>query len=97
MSIEQDKMMPEARARMEYGGWKEVSRRLKRFHVRCLPIIYHSSAYMFFFAGVVIYISLMELVNEAGIASGVVKFIEINYFILLFYWTLRIMLHKRLK
>ena len=95
MNVEQEKMIPEGRAKIEYGGWKELKRKLKRLHAMAMPTIYYVSGGMFFLAGLLLYIQLQELLSEKSTADA--KVIPIIFAIVLFYWTIRIMFHRRMK
>ena len=90
----QEKLTPMGRAKMEYGGMKELCRKLKRFHIRCLPIIYRISGMMFCFAGIMIFREIVEFFYERDLI-GVLHSVFLSlYIIILIYWTIRIMLRK---
>jgi len=80
------------RARMEYGGWKELSRRLKRFHVMARPLIYYASAQVFLLAGLLILLDLLAFLKEAEHISRATEVLLIGiYGLVVIYWFFRIM------
>ena len=93
----QEKMVALGRAKMWLGGWQELSRKIKRFHVRCLPVIYHMTGIMFGYVGIIIFRDMVEMTTESDAAGWQVTLFLAIYLILLMYWTIRIMSCRKKK
>ena len=87
MKMEQEKMVALGRGKMWLGGWQELRRKLKRFHVWWLPVIYRVSATMFALVGILMFRQILEFMDESGTTEWKATLFSAIYFFILLYWT----------
>lgn len=79
-----------SRSRIEYGGLKELSRRLKRLHAMARPLIYYCSGIVFCTTGVLLFADIIKILGERINRPEIIVF-SCMYLAVVVYWTIRIL------
>lgn len=79
------------KAKMEYGGWKELLRRLKRFHVIVLPVIRQLTYIVMLTSGFIFLAIAIDKMEELELSAASITFFFYIFVFVLIYWSFRML------